>query len=157
MVGPSETEYAVGVAMMAGQVDRRDRRAVRSVLAKFESRRAIDRSKSEGRSGNKTENEALQNKGVNDHNAGQSAPNATPRRASLLWLRAHERKALRLLGPTFKPLILTCLHLLPTPPDFQARVVSQFPLGGLPGVAAAVIDRPQRKGDRREVRPACVN
>jgi hypothetical protein len=28
----------------------------------------------------------------------------------LLWLRAHERKALRLLGPTFKPLILTCLH-----------------------------------------------
>jgi hypothetical protein len=74
MVGPGETEYAVSIAMMAGQVRRRDRRAVRPVLAQFESREAVDRGQSESRSGDETEKETLQNKGINDHNASQPAP-----------------------------------------------------------------------------------
>ena len=86
MVGPGETEYAVGIAVMARQVRRRDRRAVRPVLAQFESREAVDRGESEGRRGDETEKEALQNKGVNDHNASQPAPK-TPLYIARLWSR----------------------------------------------------------------------
>ena len=59
MAGAGETEYAVGIAVMAGQVRRRDRRAVRPVLAQFESREAVDRGESVRRRGDKTEKETL--------------------------------------------------------------------------------------------------
>ena len=74
MVGAGETEYAMGIAVMAGQVRRRDRRAVRAMLAQFESREAVDRGESECRCGDETEKETLQNKGIYDHNAGQPTP-----------------------------------------------------------------------------------
>jgi hypothetical protein len=74
MVGPGETEYAVGIAVMAGQVRRRNRRAIRPVLAQFESREAVDRGESDGRCGDEAEKETLQNEGINDHNAGQATP-----------------------------------------------------------------------------------
>jgi hypothetical protein len=93
MIGPGETEYAVGIAVMAGQVRRRDRRAIRPMLAQFESREAVDRGESKCGSGDKTEKETLQNKGINDHNASQPAPKASRRQTGLLWLRAHGRKA----------------------------------------------------------------
>jgi hypothetical protein len=93
MVGPGETEYAVGIAVMAGQVRRRDRRAVRPMLAQFESREAIDRGESDGRRGDETEKETLQNKGINDHNASQPTPKASRRRAGLLWFSTHRQKA----------------------------------------------------------------
>ncbi len=74
MIGAGEAEYAVGIAVMAGQVRRRDRRAVRGVLAQFESREAVDLGERDGWRGDETEKETLQNEGINDHNAGQPAP-----------------------------------------------------------------------------------
>ncbi len=93
MVGSGETEYAMSIAVMAGQVRRRDRRAVRPVLAQFESREAVDRGESECRRGDETKKETLQNKGINDHNASQPAPKASRRRTGSLWLSAHRQKA----------------------------------------------------------------
>jgi hypothetical protein len=90
MMGPGEAEYAVGIAVMARQAGRRDRRAVGGVLAQFEGGKAVvDRSKRGGRSCNETEKEALQNESVNDHNAGQPTPKAPLCRATLSWLDAH--------------------------------------------------------------------
>jgi hypothetical protein len=93
MVGPGEAEYAVGIAVMAGQFPRRDRRAVRPVLAQFESRDAVDRGESECRCGDETEKETLQNKRIYDHTASHPAPKASRRRTGLLWLSAHRQKA----------------------------------------------------------------
>jgi hypothetical protein len=101
MMRPGETEYAVGIAVVARQVGRCDRRAVRAVQAQLEGGKAIRRKRSGG-SRSKTEKEALQNQSVNDRNAGQPAPKASLCRARLSWLDAHPAIALRKCAPAFK-------------------------------------------------------
>jgi hypothetical protein len=92
MIGPGETKYAMGIALVTRQVGRRDRGAVGSVLTQLEGWEAvIDRGKRGSRSGSKAEKEALENESVNDHNARQPAPKASLCRARLSRLDAHKR------------------------------------------------------------------
>jgi hypothetical protein len=95
MIGSGKAEYAMGIALMARQIGRRERRAVASVLAQFEGGKAVvGRSQRGGRSGSEAEKEALQNEGVDDHNAGQPAPKAPFCWARLLWLDSHRGQSL---------------------------------------------------------------
>jgi hypothetical protein len=91
---PGEAEYAVGIAMVARHVGRDERGAVRAMLAQFEGGKTVAaRSQRGGRSGHETEKETLQNERIDDHNAGQPAPQASVGRAGLLRLEAHRTKA----------------------------------------------------------------
>lgn len=88
---PGKTEYAMGIAVMPGQVRRRERAVLVTVQAQFKSGQTLI-GRCACRNTRKTKKSALKHDSINYDNADQPSPDACPSAAELTSRVVHGGK-----------------------------------------------------------------